>query len=142
VVPQFPPKAKKKAPDQPTTGDVIDVDVIKDDKAERISLKIVEPMNARNPISKWAVDELTRGQFNASIGRAIVHSKEMVIDPFTDHPVVSPAVTTSPSRPARETTRTSSSSATIHRSPRRMRYTSWPPTTTTVIALHNKRIWD
>jgi len=85
VVSQLPtPSKSKKTKDQ----DVVHVDVVKDAVTKRLSMKIVEPRGNNNPISKWAVAELTRGQFTASVGRAIVHSKAMVIDPFTEHPVV------------------------------------------------------
>jgi hypothetical protein len=51
-----------------------------------VPLKIVQPQGIQHPLSHWAV-EVTRNEFLAKVGHAIVHSKVVVIDPFTN-PVV------------------------------------------------------
>jgi phosphatidylserine/phosphatidylglycerophosphate/cardiolipin synthase-like enzyme len=40
-----------------------------------------------HPAAGWAV-ETTRSQFLGSIGHAIIHSKVLVVDPFSDEPTV------------------------------------------------------
>jgi phosphatidylserine/phosphatidylglycerophosphate/cardiolipin synthase-like enzyme len=40
-----------------------------------------------HPAAGWAV-ETTRGQFLGDIGYAIIHSKVLVVDPFSDDPTV------------------------------------------------------
>ncbi len=50
-------------------------------------LQVVEPSGTPGGIARWALKEVTRNQFTANIGHAIVHSKVIVTDPLTN-PVV------------------------------------------------------
>jgi phosphatidylserine/phosphatidylglycerophosphate/cardiolipin synthase-like enzyme len=54
---------------------------------ETYFLDAVEDTGVAHPIGRWAV-EGTANQFQASIGHAITHSKVLVIDPFSDDPIV------------------------------------------------------
>lgn len=54
--------------------------------AHEISLDVVQPEGIQHPFASWAA-EVSRQSFLKQIGFAIVHSKVIVIDPFTD-PVV------------------------------------------------------
>ena len=60
----------------------------RDQVIEHLTAEIVEPQGIEHPVSQWALAELTHSKFKAYIGNAIVHSKCMVVDPFTEHPVV------------------------------------------------------
>jgi len=51
-------------------------------------LQIVEPSGVPGGIARWALKEITRNQFRANIGHAIVHSKVIVADPLTNPVVV------------------------------------------------------
>lgn len=48
---------------------------------------VVQPQGVDAPLGPW-IAEVTRKNFLAQIGHAIVHSKVLVIDPFSAHPVV------------------------------------------------------
>jgi phosphatidylserine/phosphatidylglycerophosphate/cardiolipin synthase-like enzyme len=48
---------------------------------------VVQPEGMKHPAANWAV-ETTRQQFFGSIGHAIIHSKVLVVDPFSDDPTV------------------------------------------------------
>jgi phosphatidylserine/phosphatidylglycerophosphate/cardiolipin synthase-like enzyme len=48
---------------------------------------VVQPQGMRFPAAGWAV-ETTRRQFRNAIGFAIIHSKVLVVDPFSADPVV------------------------------------------------------
>jgi phosphatidylserine/phosphatidylglycerophosphate/cardiolipin synthase-like enzyme len=50
-------------------------------------LDVVQPQGHAHTAAWWAL-ETTRGQFLSSVGHAIVHSKVLVVDPFSDAPVV------------------------------------------------------
>ena len=50
-------------------------------------LDIIQPEGATHPFAGFA-EEVTRKQFLGSVGHAIVHSKVLVIDPFSADPVV------------------------------------------------------
>lgn len=52
----------------------------------RSKLDVVQPEGIKTPFASWAAT-VTRGTFTSQIGHAIVHSKLVVIDPFTN-PVV------------------------------------------------------
>jgi phosphatidylserine/phosphatidylglycerophosphate/cardiolipin synthase-like enzyme len=73
---------------EPQPGQDVDVEVIKDDNAQKLTGKIVQPEGIEHPVSRWALEEMTRGLFKSQIGNAIVHTKAMVIDPFDETPVV------------------------------------------------------
>jgi phosphatidylserine/phosphatidylglycerophosphate/cardiolipin synthase-like enzyme len=51
------------------------------------TLNVVQPEGFDHPAAGWAV-ETTHGQFVRDIGFAIIHSKVLVIDPFSDAPIV------------------------------------------------------
>jgi phosphatidylserine/phosphatidylglycerophosphate/cardiolipin synthase-like enzyme len=48
---------------------------------------VIQPEGMAHPAAGWAV-ETTRRQFLGNIGHAIIHSKVLVVDPFSDDPVV------------------------------------------------------
>src|SRR4051812_19298978 len=48
---------------------------------------VVQPAGLDHPAAGWAV-EATREQFLGNVGHAIIHSKVLVVDPFTDDPTV------------------------------------------------------
>jgi PLD-like domain len=48
---------------------------------------VVQPEGKAHPTAHWAA-ETTRREFLASVGHAIVHSKVIVVDPFSDDPTV------------------------------------------------------
>jgi phosphatidylserine/phosphatidylglycerophosphate/cardiolipin synthase-like enzyme len=64
-----------------------DVDVIDRTSSKPLHLEIVQPEGAHLPMSQFAA-EVTRTQFLGGVGHAIIHSKVLVIDPFSDQPVV------------------------------------------------------
>jgi len=48
---------------------------------------IVQPQGMAHPAASWAI-ETTRKQFLGNIGYAIIHSKVLVVDPFSNDPTV------------------------------------------------------
>src|SRR5436189_100337 len=52
-----------------------------------IQFDMIQAQGLKNPMARF-VAEVTRNQFVANIGHAIIHSKVIVIDPFSDNPVV------------------------------------------------------
>lgn len=48
---------------------------------------VVQPEGNAHPTAFWAA-ETTRGQFLNSIGHAIIHSKVLVVDPFSNDPTI------------------------------------------------------
>ncbi len=48
---------------------------------------VVQPEGLEHPAAGWAV-ETTRKQFQGSVGHAIIHSKALVVDAFSDDPTV------------------------------------------------------
>jgi len=52
-----------------------------------LHLDIIQPEGVQNPMAQFAA-EVTRKQFLGQVGHAIIHSKVLVIDPFSDSPVV------------------------------------------------------
>jgi hypothetical protein len=59
------------------------------DRTTRTSttVDVVQPEGHRYTASGWA-EETTRQQFLSNIGFAIIHSKVLLVDPFTDHPTI------------------------------------------------------
>jgi len=64
-----------------------DVSLIDGSNHTPMHLDIIQPEGARNPLAGFA-EEVTRKQFLGNIGHAIIHSKVVVIDPFSADPVV------------------------------------------------------
>lgn len=52
-----------------------------------LSYEIIQPQGIAHSFAYWAA-EVTRQQFLGSVGHAIIHSKVVVIDPFSDDPTV------------------------------------------------------
>lgn len=71
--------------------DHVDVAVVGDGKRRGLSLDIVQPEGIKTPFASWAAN-VTRNEFiplqGGVVGFAIVHSKLIVIDPFTNPVVV------------------------------------------------------
>jgi phosphatidylserine/phosphatidylglycerophosphate/cardiolipin synthase-like enzyme len=70
-------------------GDESAVDVSLIDGADHtpLHLDIIQPEGVKHPFATFA-EEVTRKQFLAGVGHAIIHSKVVVIDPFSADPVV------------------------------------------------------
>jgi phosphatidylserine/phosphatidylglycerophosphate/cardiolipin synthase-like enzyme len=70
-------------------GDESQVDVKLVDGTERkqVRLNIVQPEGVKHRFAKFAA-EVTRTEFTANVGHAIIHSKVLVIDPFSKDPTV------------------------------------------------------
>lgn len=64
----------------------VDATLVTGNEKRTFSLEVVEPEGISKPFAFWAA-EVTRRQFQA-IGHAIVHSKVLVLDAFTNHPIV------------------------------------------------------
>lgn len=60
-----------------------DVSLVDGDTTHQMSLDIVQPEGVAHPFANF-VAEVTHKQFLSQIGHAIVHSKVLVIDPFSD----------------------------------------------------------
>jgi len=74
----------------PNKGDPkqLDVQLVNRGKASpAFRLNVLQPDGIAHPFSHWAA-EVTRKQFLAQVGHAIVHSKVLVIDPFGAKPIV------------------------------------------------------
>jgi len=65
----------------------VDVNLIDGTQHTSFHLDIIQPEGIEHPFASFAA-EVTRQQFLASIGHAIIHSKVVVVDPFSDDPVV------------------------------------------------------
>jgi phosphatidylserine/phosphatidylglycerophosphate/cardiolipin synthase-like enzyme len=65
----------------------VDVNLIHGAEHTSFHLDIVQPEGVQHPLAKFA-EEITHKQFLAGIGHAIIHSKVVVIDPFSADPVV------------------------------------------------------
>jgi hypothetical protein len=82
VVSTLPPAGKEE--------DHVEVSIVGDGKRRAFGLDVVQPEGIKTPFASWA-DTVTRQEFISNqggvIGFAIVHSKLIVVDPFTD-PVV------------------------------------------------------
>jgi phosphatidylserine/phosphatidylglycerophosphate/cardiolipin synthase-like enzyme len=64
-----------------------DVSLINGRTQHRLSLDIVQPEGVAHPFANFAA-EVTHKQFLSQVGHAIVHSKVLVIDPFSDNATV------------------------------------------------------
>ncbi|MDB5377215.1 MAG: Phosphatidylserine/phosphatidylglycerophosphate/cardiolipin synthase [Rubritepida sp.] len=68
--------------------DVLDVQLVSSDHAFKPDrYTVVQPQGEGGAIGPW-IAEVTRSDFLSSVGHAIVHSKILVIDALTDHPIV------------------------------------------------------
>jgi phosphatidylserine/phosphatidylglycerophosphate/cardiolipin synthase-like enzyme len=65
----------------------VQVSLIDGEQRTRVRLNIVQPAGVRNSFAKFAA-EVTRTEFLANVGHAIIHSKVLVIDPFSKDPTV------------------------------------------------------
>jgi phosphatidylserine/phosphatidylglycerophosphate/cardiolipin synthase-like enzyme len=65
----------------------VDVSLIKGGNHMPFHLDIIQPEGVQHPFANFAA-EVTHKQFLAGIGHAIIHSKVLVIDPFSADPVV------------------------------------------------------
>jgi phosphatidylserine/phosphatidylglycerophosphate/cardiolipin synthase-like enzyme len=66
---------------------VLDVNLIAGGTHTSMHLDIIQPEGVRHPFARFA-EEVTRKQFLGGIGHAIIHSKVVVIDPFSSDPTV------------------------------------------------------
>jgi hypothetical protein len=66
---------------------VVDVTIVGDGPPQTHRLDVIEPEGIPHPVAGWAA-EVTHKQFVKDVGFAIVHSKVIVIDPFSDSPTV------------------------------------------------------
>jgi phosphatidylserine/phosphatidylglycerophosphate/cardiolipin synthase-like enzyme len=67
---------------------VLDIKLVSDHqtfKPDRYT--VVQPQGVEVNLSEF-IKEVTRRDFLAQIGHAIVHSKVLILDPFSDHPIV------------------------------------------------------
>jgi phosphatidylserine/phosphatidylglycerophosphate/cardiolipin synthase-like enzyme len=64
-----------------------DVSLIDGSTTHQMSLDIVQPEGVQQPFANFAA-EVTHKQFLSQVGHAIVHSKVLVIDPFSDNATV------------------------------------------------------
>ena len=69
------------------TEDAVEITLVDGSIQKTTQYRIVQPVGVANPMAFFAA-EVTRSQFLSQVGFAIIHSKVLVIDPFTDHPVV------------------------------------------------------
>jgi len=69
------------------TEDAVEVTLVDGSIQKTTQYRIVQPAGVANPLAFFAA-EVTRSQFLSQVGFAIIHSKVLVIDPFTDHPTV------------------------------------------------------
>lgn len=65
----------------------VDVSLIDGRRHTSLHPDVVEPRGVEHPFATFA-EEVTRKQFLAGVGHAIIHSKVVVIDPFGPDPVV------------------------------------------------------
>jgi phosphatidylserine/phosphatidylglycerophosphate/cardiolipin synthase-like enzyme len=72
-----------------TEKNVLDVRLVAsgDKKFKPDRYTVVQPQGVDAPLGPW-VAEVTRKDFLSQVGHAIVHSKVLVLDPFSDDPVV------------------------------------------------------
>jgi len=60
----------------------VDVNLIQDGKHRPLHLDIIQPEGVKHSFARFAA-EVTHKQFLAGVGHAIIHSKVLVIDPFS-----------------------------------------------------------
>ncbi len=74
-------------PNGPADESAADVHIVSGSTEQHLHLDIIQPEGVKTPMASF-VAEVTRTQFLSQIGHAIIHSKVLVIDPFSDSPVV------------------------------------------------------
>jgi hypothetical protein len=74
-------------PGGPGDESAVDVSLVKGATHTSLHLTIIQPEGVAHPFATFA-QEVTHKQFIASIGHAIIHSKVVVMDPFSPDPVV------------------------------------------------------
>ncbi len=74
-------------PGGPGDESAVDVNLVDGKERKRIKLDIIQPAGGKKSIAKLA-EEITRREFLDDVGHAIIHSKVLVIDPFSKDPVV------------------------------------------------------
>jgi phosphatidylserine/phosphatidylglycerophosphate/cardiolipin synthase-like enzyme len=65
----------------------VDVSLIDGSHHTSMHLDIIQPEGVKHPFARFAA-EVTRKQFLGGIGHAIIHSKVVVVDPFSANPTV------------------------------------------------------
>jgi phosphatidylserine/phosphatidylglycerophosphate/cardiolipin synthase-like enzyme len=65
----------------------VDVQLVNGTERKRVQLNIIQPEGVKHRFAKFA-EEVTRAEFLSKVGHAIIHSKVLVIDPFSNDPVV------------------------------------------------------
>jgi phosphatidylserine/phosphatidylglycerophosphate/cardiolipin synthase-like enzyme len=65
----------------------VDVNLINEGTHTPLHLDIIQPSGAKYAFANFA-EEVTRKQFLSQVGHAIIHSKVVVVDPFSDSPTV------------------------------------------------------
>jgi phosphatidylserine/phosphatidylglycerophosphate/cardiolipin synthase-like enzyme len=65
----------------------VDVNLVNGGQSNQSTLDIIQPEGVENAFANFAA-EVTRKEFLSQVGYAIIHSKVLVIDPFSDHATV------------------------------------------------------
>jgi phosphatidylserine/phosphatidylglycerophosphate/cardiolipin synthase-like enzyme len=65
----------------------VDVKLVNGEERNQVRLNIIQPEGVKHKFAKFAA-EVTRSEFLSKVGHAIIHSKVLVIDPFSKDPVV------------------------------------------------------
>jgi phosphatidylserine/phosphatidylglycerophosphate/cardiolipin synthase-like enzyme len=65
----------------------VDVNLIDGENHKSLHLDVIQPEGVKHPFATFAA-EVTRQQFLGGVGHAIIHSKVVVLDPFSADPVV------------------------------------------------------
>jgi phosphatidylserine/phosphatidylglycerophosphate/cardiolipin synthase-like enzyme len=87
VVSELPKGREDEKTGETTTLKVHLVGAAKDASAITHTVDVVQPEGNDHPTAYWAA-ETTHQQFLSGIGYAIIHSKVLVVDPFSDDPTV------------------------------------------------------
>jgi phosphatidylserine/phosphatidylglycerophosphate/cardiolipin synthase-like enzyme len=74
-------------PHGPGDESAVDVHLVDGTSITPLHLDIIQPEGVAHPFATFAA-EVTHKQFIATVGHAIIHSKVVVVDPFTDDPTV------------------------------------------------------
>ena len=65
----------------------VDVKLVNGEERKQARLNIIQPEGVKHKFANFAA-EVTRSEFLSKVGHAIIHSKVLVIDPFSKDPVV------------------------------------------------------